>query len=172
MIENIEEFLTLNSYDEIIENHNKEKIEFLDKFSTANENDFILKRLNIIEFLNVPFSKLKVAESKKYDIRRYSEYLNDLLNENKTDVIIKLKWLGKPAHLGFIFKELAEKGFIEVPKRKDKLNRDKYAKLLMQLFEVFPKDTTPENLGKELGDSPSISPETELKFKIPKLKDL
>ncbi len=60
---------------------------------------------------------------------------------------IKLKWLGTPSQFGWVFLELAKKGYVETPKTGGQDSYAKYARICNDLFDI---KTTPANLEKEL----------------------
>jgi hypothetical protein len=84
--------------------------------------------------------------------------------------IEKLRWLGTPSQFGFIFNELAERGFIEIPKTHGKESISKFANICYALFEI---EATPGNLAKELNPNKCTLSNTNRKFfKFPNITDL
>ena len=82
----------------------------------------------------------------------------------------KLKWNGTPSQFGYIFLELAQNGFIEVPKTGGIDSYSKYAAYCMNLFDI---NTTQRNLVKELNQkSNSLTYANRKEFKIPERNDL
>lgn len=82
----------------------------------------------------------------------------------------KIVWRGKASHLAYLFIELAEKGFIELPSTS---GEGSYSKLGMILFELFDADTTVGNLSRECNPNfNSLTNPNRAKFSIPHLSDM
>lgn len=79
----------------------------------------------------------------------------------------KIKWKAKAAQLGYIFRELVDKGFIEPPTRKGKTN---YAALARLIDEYFEHGSTLGNIEKELKEG-SLSNDNRENFSFPKALD-
>lgn len=82
----------------------------------------------------------------------------------------KIKWLGKPSQLGYLFLELSKKGFIKIPEVKGNSSYSKLASLCWNGFEI---NSTLKTLEKEF--TPKTNSLTEAnrdEFTIPSLKDL
>lgn len=74
----------------------------------------------------------------------------------------KLKWLGKPSHLGFIISSLTDLGYIEAPLRQNgDINYTQFAKLVKQTFDI---DTTESTLSKYLNTDSEKGQEPMRKF--------
>jgi hypothetical protein len=148
--------------------------------------------MNLIDLYKDAISELekffkeahKPTELKKYfkktgrlSILDYKKILQWLQTENSkqnrtesSDSDIKLRWLGTPSQFGFIFNELAERGFIEIPKTHGKESISKFANICYALFEI---DATPGNLAKELNPNKCTLSNTNRKFfKFPNITDL
>jgi hypothetical protein len=88
---------------------------------------------------------------------------------------IKLKWIGKKAHLGFIIGTLTDLGYIQGPER---LNGEiNYSEFARNILEVFDCDTTEGTLSKYLNVTSDKSEEVLRNFKnsdfhIPHSKDV
>lgn len=77
----------------------------------------------------------------------------------------KLEWLGTASQFGYIFLELAEKGFIKIPQTSGQESYRKYAAYCNQLFNV---NTPFANLVKELNPkSNSLTYANREEFSIP-----
>lgn len=95
--------------------------------------------------------------------------INDTLStENQKVSPEKIKWTGTPAQFGHIFRELADRGYIEEPKTRAKESNAAYARLLLQHFEVEGSNKTIEH---ELNPNQNSLTETR-SFKIPDQKSL
>jgi hypothetical protein len=82
----------------------------------------------------------------------------------------KVKWKASPALFGFIFNELAFKGFIEQPLKNGEVNSTGYSRILKSIFDI---DSTEGTLKKEFNpNSNSLSETKKVKFTIPELYDL
>ncbi|WP_157209205.1 hypothetical protein [Mariniflexile maritimum] len=74
----------------------------------------------------------------------------------------KLKWDGKPAHLGYIIGMLADSEFLDAPKRDSgDINYTQFAK---QVLNVFNVNTTENTLSKYLNTTTEKAQETKRKF--------
>lgn len=80
--------------------------------------------------------------------------------ENGGGTSKKLTWKGTPSQFGFIFQELCQKGYIELPK----ISKKRQAKLL---FEMFDFNSTIGTIENEIGMSNSLTVDKQKKFKIP-----
>jgi hypothetical protein len=112
------------------------------------------------------------------EVKFHAEYLQFLkqqlkeLEEGKSKLQFKkLKWNCKPAILGFLITELANKGFIEYPLHNGEINPTGLAKIC---FELFDCATTKDNLVKEFNQNGknTLSEIKKIKFRIPELTDL
>jgi hypothetical protein len=84
----------------------------------------------------------------------------------------KLKWMGKPEHLGFIFLELASKGYIELPSTKGDGSYSKYAQICFDMFEFSPATTLP-NLKRAFNPNTNATTDAiRAKFQITDCKDI
>jgi hypothetical protein len=92
---------------------------------------------------------------------------NNLVESNSAN---KIKWLGSPSLMGFVFVELMRRGFIELPLYNGEENYTALANHLDNFFEYNGKKST---LEKECSPkSNSLSETKRAKFTIPKLLDL
>lgn len=103
---------------------------------------------------------------------------NKLLTDNSGDVrneklvlsIDKIKWLGSPSQFGYIFGQLVDNGFIEMPISKGRPTFAAFAKICMKVFEI---DTTIETLEKEISlKTNNLDPSSKKVFKFPHIRDL
>ena len=87
----------------------------------------------------------------------------------------KIKWLGKPSHLGFIIGQLTSLGYIDAPEHKNgEINYTQFAKLVMQTFQAEGKESSLSkylNLQSEKGKETQRSFEKE-SFEIPHIKSV
>ena len=94
---------------------------------------------------------------------------DETTSENKQQHT-KLKWKATPALFGYIFLELAKKGYIDFPLHNGEINPTGLAKICFEIFEI---DTTRDNLIKEMNENKHTLSDTKReKFAIPELKDL
>jgi len=94
------------------------------------------------------------------------------LESKSTSKFQKLKWTGKPEQFGFIFLELAQKGFIEIPGTNGEASYSKFAQSCFDLFE-FENETTLENLKRTMNPSKNaLSESNRQKFQIPNKDDI
>jgi hypothetical protein len=103
------------------------------------------------------------------------EQIIDWLEKRKDSIPVyreqleKIQWLGKPAEFGFLFKELAEKGWIQVPVTNHKESKRMLAKLC---FEYFDTGTESFNsLYQEFTKRGSLTEGGQLRFQIKENKD-
>lgn len=122
------------------------------------------------------------------DVDRYKEIvsnsINNLINEIEkyaTPIPLqKIKWLGSPEQFGYIFGELASKGYIELPSKNGEGVFSKLAELSLMYFELTTtkgknvgKQTTPENLERALNpETNQLSIKGKANLKLPPIKDL
>ena len=118
---------------------------------------------------------------------KYSEFLKDkyeplvkrfIENSKQKEQILnsakraKLNWLGSPSQFGYVFLELAKKGFIELPPTSGQGSYSRYAKVCWDLFD-FQKATTPENLQKEMNPTKNtLSESVRSKFEMPSQNEI
>lgn len=92
----------------------------------------------------------------------------DITNDKTS--LKKLKWLGTPSQFGWVFLELADKGFIELPKTGGQDSHTKYANYCFGIFDI---DTTPGNLIKEMNPkSNSLTFANRNEFTFPEISKL
>ena len=95
-------------------------------------------------------------------------------------VIEKMKWLGNVEQFGFVFGELAAKGYIELPTKDGEGAISKLADLCSKYFEINAakgrnagKQTTKENLERALNpESNQLSVKGKANLTLPPIKDL
>jgi hypothetical protein len=130
-----------------------------------NSLNFFIELEKLAYFYDIDYKK--ILDRMGLELLEY-----DILNNNidKQVHTNKLKWLGKPSHLGFIMNLLAENGFIEIPKTNGEQSYSKYAKVLLELFDVR---TTLQNLANEVNpEKTSLGYTNKLKFIVPNINDL
>ena len=92
----------------------------------------------------------------------------------------RMKWKVSISAFAFIFKELAKKGYFELPPdrgREGDSSNTEWARILLQSFDLPKKDgtiVTPENLRQRLSDSEPhpLAEAKQLKFSIPEASEL
>ena len=109
-----------------------------------NSSDYLIQFIEIIEaitnFHNSHLRKPEMKESKK------------------------LKWIGKPSHVGYLIGVLAEQGYIEAPKKPDgDTNYSEFARNILDVFEV--KSHSFQSMAKYLNNDSEKYIETDTKFK-------
>jgi hypothetical protein len=115
-------------------------------------------------------AKLAVKMKEDAELNKRIQSLED--KANKEPSIQKLKWKGKAEQFGFIFSELAKKGFIEIPGTHGDASYSKYAKVCFDLFE-FEKETTLENLKRAMNPNKNmLSESNRAKIIIPGKEDI
>ncbi|MCF8369436.1 MAG: hypothetical protein K9G76_10375 [Bacteroidales bacterium] len=137
--------------------------------------DEISNTLFKINALIASLQKESKIEKNEKEIESLSHLIDNLKKSmdnrvHKRNDENKIKWLGKPAHLGYIFSELAKNGFIELPVTNGEIS---YSKLGRILFNVFDIDTTSGNLEKEVNENKNtLSNSNKAKFTIPELSQI
>jgi len=95
----------------------------------------------------------------KSKMMKISNSSTENIEENTT---AKIKWSGKPSQLGFIVGNLAELGYIEVPRRPNgNINYSQFGKIVKNTFDVVG---TEDSLSKYLNLDCDKSQETKKKF--------
>lgn len=146
-------------------NHTFQTIEELAYTFGINFNNLLLDLKIEIDFFRY---EIYTQEHKSFLCELNSPLTDNLKMDSKKNA--KLKWSGRAAHLGYIMNELAEKGFIEIPKTNGDPSYNKFAKVLLELFEI---ETTPSNLANEVNPNKNTLGKTNrLKFKVPNITDL
>lgn len=100
--------------------------------------------------------------------------------DSKTSSLERIKWLGSPEQFGYIFGELASKGYIELPTKNGEGVFSKLAELSLMYFELTTtkgknvgKQTTPENLERALNpETNQLSIKGKANLKLPPIMDL
>lgn len=145
------------------------------------ELDEILKKTT--EFSDLNPNEATRIESIQMDFCIYAYYLevSKVMEfiENQYHSLIdsdgKIKWIGKPSHLGFIIGKLVEFGYIESPTRTNgEINHTQLAKLVNSIFDV---KTTEATLSKYLNLESEKAQETarqfeKSKFYLPQIKEV
>jgi len=135
------------------------------------------------EFSNLNQNEIVRIENIQMDFYIYAYYLEILkvleFIENKYHSLInndgKIKWIGKPSHLGFIIGKLVEMEYVESPKKKNgDINYTQLAKLVYSNFDLT---TTEETLSKYLNLESEKGNETlrkfeKSKFNLPHRKEM
>jgi len=111
----------------------------------------------------------------KINNRAFLEWLEnrkaELVTSASKKPLEKIRWLGKPSQLGYIFSQFVEKGFIELPTSRGDGSYAKLAKLCFDYFDVRNEkgqSTTLGNLEREFNPNKnSLSNSIRGKFEIP-----
>jgi hypothetical protein len=166
---------TFNNYFDLLEQISKEIREIILEHPNIEGLKFILKDFakNLI-YWNQESHPCMRCYSFKYLINLIEDFVGEPIirpsDFNSLKPHVKLKWTGKPAQLGYIMNELAEKGFIEIPKTRGDISYSRFAKVLLELFEI---ETTKANLENEVNpDKNSLGNLNRKKLSIPNLNDL
>jgi hypothetical protein len=110
---------------------------------------------------------LKFIEDQK---EHYNKIIELEAKDNSKEKLKKLKWNSSPSIFGYLFLELANKGYIEFPLRNGELNATGLAKQLFELFEI--KSTSETIISEFSAKKQSLSITKKQKFTIPYLSDL
>lgn len=124
-------------------------------------------------FLNYFFEQFK-------EMSGLSDNHFELNEECKTEKIEKIKWLGSPEQFGYIFGQLAKKGYIELPTSQGEGSLSKLADLCLLYFEILStkgkntgQQTTKENLERAINyETNQLGLKGKSSLEIPYLKDL
>jgi len=106
-------------------------------------------------------------------MKSYKSHLESIIegyNKSKPAKNDKLQWLGKPSQFAFIFRELAIKGFIELPLYNGESNFKKIGEVLLEVFEVQKSKST-KNILSEFSRC-TLSDTMKAKFTIPGIEDI
>ncbi len=166
---------TFNNYFNLLGQISKVIREIILEHQNTEGLKFILKDFakNLIH-INKESHPCMKCHSFRYLINLIEDFVGESIispsDFNNLKPRVKLKWSGKPAHLGYIMNELAEKGFIEIPKTRGDISYSRFAKVLLELFDI---DTTKENLEREVNpNKSSLGNLTRIKLSFPNLNDL
>lgn len=121
-------------------------------------SDYINELIKFLKFELVNFlKKNNVSQVEK----------NNTGDINSTVEKIKVK--GSLQSIGYLFSELIEKGYIEVPKRNGKNNISAISRLILEHFEFIDREEppTPEDIRKTLFTDNRLSADKQNLFKIP-----
>ena len=95
--------------------------------------DFHITRFKVLSML--PFALFQISHKFLTDLIHIQSIIDEL-NDSK-QLAIKIKWLGKKTHIGFIFSSLAQEGYIDTPKSGNgEINYTAFAKLIREVFDV------------------------------------
>lgn len=142
------------------------------------ENGFSDK-LNLGKFDNDKYFLNDFFEQFK-ELSGLSDNHFELNEECKTEKIEKIKWLGSPEQFGYIFGQLAKKGYIELPTSQGEGSLSKLADLCLLYFEILStkgkntgQQTTKENLERAINyETNQLGLKGKSSLEIPYLKDL
>lgn len=169
----IDDYLSIQEVTEIIINISSKNLsipayEFDDL--TLDEIYHYNKRLEVLSFL--PMALITIASSLMNILNNKIEEIKEVMESEKSDEL-KLKWNGKPSHLGYIIGQLAQQDYIEPPKRDNgEINFTQFAK---DVLRIFKSEATQGTLSAYLNINNEKSQEThrnfeKAKFNIPHKK--
>ena len=103
------------------------------------------------------------SKKEKSPIQSISYQTSENMKEKEAE---KIKWSGKKTHIGYIFGNLALKGYIDAPKHKNgEINFTAYAKIIKQNFDV---DVDLDTLRKYLNPADEKYEENRKSFEFAK----
>lgn len=124
--------------------------------------------------------KFEVIDNLADDLAMW-DFVN-FLHEEKEQIIelagverqkLKLDWLGTPAQLGFIMKELADKGFIKIPQMKNgKPNMSAFERVILDCFNGDFGNSVIRQAITDGTDSNSLVASNKAKFTFPHISEL
>lgn len=165
---------------------NKNKNTIPDWIITDEEKDLWYKNLDFDRELKKEFCDIlyflyeerEIVEGEQNEIKNLIP--NIITNQNikhtsKTPSLKasqKIKVKGSLQSIGYIFSELVNKGYIDVPMRNGNYNKSKISRSILEHFEFIDRDKqpTPEDIRQTLFDKNSLSAEKQKLFKIPESK--
>jgi hypothetical protein len=119
-----------------------------------SDNTLIQGAIDFIQKLISEHEKLIQLESKSIEIHKSN----------------RIKWVGSSSVFGYLFIELVNNGFIEMPLRNGEVNYSAFSRQLMNAFDV---PSTEGNLANECNPNKnSLSLVKRNKFSIPRISDL
>lgn len=124
-----------------------------------NEMERLKDETKYVEYIN--FDELKMAITWLEDQRE------QFIEKEPGDSLEKIKWNGGPASIGFFFRELVDKNWIEIPLKKDQTPN--YRKLALWCYNTFDIDTKSfESLYNEFTGKPGLTTGGQTFFQIKK----
>ena len=125
------------------------------------ENEKLQEESVYIESIN--FEELQIAINWLEDRRE------PFIEKEPGDSLEKIKWNGKPAQIGYLFKELVDKGWITLPMTNQKGSVRKLSRLCQHYFDV--KTKSPESFYHEFLSFNSLSPMAKFFFNLKKFRE-
>ena len=126
-----------------------------------------------------------VSESGKLGFDKLAMYIDEKIKQLKSPGDMenknpKLKWLGNPEQFGYIFGELASKGYLELPTKQGEGAFSKLAELCLNYFDISVtkgktkgNQTTIENLERTLNpETNKLSVKGKAALLLPPLAEL
>lgn len=162
------------------ENHLKNFI--LDNTHFPIDFDFRFEGLE--EEIIVSKELLNSLHEKKIDsansVCRFISNLQSLNTIEVTEPVEKIKWLGNVEQFGYIFGELVNGGYIQLPTKETEGSFSRLAELCLKYFEIHAtkgrtagQQTTKENLERAINpETNQLSLKGKETLKLPPLKDL
>jgi len=141
------------------------QIAILKREHENNQQDIIEDDSVLDEYIEIAKAVINYC---KQLLKIYKEM--DLEKELKALPTNKIKWLASPSILGYVFIELINKGFVEMPLRNGEINYSEFARQLLGAFEFQTTQNTMENACNPSKNK--LSTTKRSKFKIPQLADL
>jgi len=140
-----------------------DKIDWLNHTITLfkEEKELLEEENEYVDYIN--FDELQIA------IRWLEDRREPFIKKEPGDSLEKIKWNGKAAQIGYLFKELVDKGWITVPKTNQKESVKKLSRLCLQYFDVKTKSS--ESFYHEFLSFNSLSPMAKYFFKLKKFKE-
>lgn len=128
----------------------------------------------------------EILDHQEQDIRAQelalrAKKLKEVQSDTEQRVNIeKIKWSGSPEQFGFIFGELAAKGYIELPTKETEGRFSKLAELCLQYFEILStkgetkgKQTTKKNLERAINPrTNNLTIKGKRTLTLPRIEDL
>ncbi len=133
--------------------------------------DTILYSDNIHKGLFTNHLRMHIYAAALHELYKYikTKYIK-ILNPEIQCIGEKIKWLGSPSQFAYLFLELIDKGFIEMPIGRGNPNYAKLARMCLEKFQIKGESSS---LTKELTPKGnSLEPPNRIAFKIPDIKDL
>ena len=131
--------------------------------------EFHYERIKTLSWL--PFAIFQIGNKFIIDLIRIQENLNEIRKSNQ--ISLKIKWLGKKTHIGFIFSMLSQEGYIDTPKLKNgEINYTAFSRIIKELFEVDVTEGTLRKYLNPLDDKFEENQNTfeKEKFHLPNVK--
>jgi len=123
-----------------------------------------LDNIHSIKSLGMDADKISIIDNKNKIVLEWIANNKEEIDFGGVNKIEKIKWNGKPAQIGYLFKELVDKGWITLPMTSQKENVKKLSRLCQQYFDV--KTDSPESFYHEFLSFNSLSPMAKYFFQL------